>query len=349
MKVSELKKVLARVKSNGSEKLANQTVNLVDGSFVVENYNTPDVYCYTDNTIVSEELNHSVWLSDISDIVKKLPTKKEVIFKQNDENVDETISIICDKYSFTIPVVEYLPNMNRYKEYKDQNFRLHGDITQKIIDVYQKALKFTVKDDLRPIMKYVCFRGNMMAATDAHILIRQEIPGDFNFEEDVLLKQSTINKPGKLYETISWNGEPKLYKYESDKEIHYSYFSGSFPNFDAIYNPDKYDTEVEVNRLELIEALKLASGIKRTDDIIKLMFKNRELNIWRNEEKRNFKAKIMIKPNKDFELQICFNNSYLLKVLENSNGDIVKFKVSTFDRPMYINNNMLLMPKIERD
>lgn len=349
MKVSELKKVLSRVKNNGSEKPACQTVALVDSSFVVENLTTIAVYCYTDDTVVSSALNHSVWLSDINDIVKKLPSKKEVFFELNEEDVEETIKIICDKYSFTIPVEQHLPSLDRYKEYKKMDFRLHGDFTQEIVDLYQRCLKFAANDEIRLSMNYVCLRGNIMAATDAHILIREEIPGDLNFEKDVLLNQSTIDKPGKLYETISLNDdEPRIFKYESDKEIHFSGFYGSFPNFDYIYNPDTYHTEIEINRLELIETLNLASGIKRVDEFIKFIFKNNELNLLRYEGKREFKAKLIVKPNENLGLQIGFDNSYLLKVLNSSKGDIVKLKVSTFDSAVYINNNFMLMPQKEK-
>lgn len=341
MKVTELKKVLGRVKKNGKR---NTQVILYDKSFIVEN--EKKVYRYIDNEkLISEELHHSVSLKDINDVIKVLPKNSDVFFEMNDDN---SIKLKCDKYTFTIEAKVNFDFKN-YINYSNMNYRTHGMLSQEVIDLYQRCLKFTSKDEIAPLMENVCMRSKYIFASNRVGMIKESLPEEYNFEQDILLSQITIDKPCEMFENITLNNnEARVIKLVSDNEIHYTkIFGRPYPNINNTYRPEEYNKEIKVDKKELIECLRIASSIKSEVGLNILTLSSGCLNISAIQGRKSFSSDIKIENKESFRIGV--NNSHLLDILNILPQDEIIIKFNNPTKALYINNAMLMPMKIKED
>ena len=213
-----------------------------------------------------------------------------------------------------------------------------------------KSVFFAASDsDIKPEITSIFFRSASdktlkIAATDSFRLAEKSFEGDFKKTDSFLFPRKSASDFMKIIE--NFEGEVEL----SFDEHHlfashpsFSYFTriveGNFPDYDQIM-PSAFSTEVTLNKKELVENLKLAgvfSGrLKETklkayagDNILEIITTDSELG----EHNSQLTAQITGE-----NLEISFNQKYLLEGLEPINSDSVILRFSGASRPLLIQN-----------
>ena len=213
-----------------------------------------------------------------------------------------------------------------------------------------KSVFFAAADsDIKPEITSIFFRSAAdktfkFVATDSFRLAEKSFEGDFKKTDSFLFPRKSVADFMRVIE--SFDGEVDL----SFDQHHlfashpsFSYFTrlieGNFPDYDQII-PSAFSTEVTLNKKELVENLKLAgvfSGrLKETklraysgDNILEIITTDSELG----EHNSQIPAQVTGE-----NLEISFNQKYLLDGLDPISSDSVILRFSGPNRPLLIQN-----------
>ncbi|MBE8189773.1 MAG: DNA polymerase III subunit beta, partial [Candidatus Thioglobus sp.] len=173
-----------------------------------------------------------------------------------------------------------------------------------------------------------------VVATDGHRLSIGEIK-----QKNKLSKKKTIILPRKaVLELIKLLNKSQHKEVEMHLADNYFYLNddnttiisrlidGNFPNYTQVI-PKNHDNTILINRLDFLNSLEQASiFVEERTKGVKLLFKNKQLDIFSHSERGQAKTQISIK-NFDKEIEIAFNIHYLISILEKLTTDEISMVV----------------------
>jgi len=282
-----------------------------------------------------------------SDYVNLLPDSKVEFIEK-----DKDISIRCEGYKTKI------------KGESSKEFPLIPVINRDVfceinIFDFKKAISsvsFAVANsDNRLELSGVYFRFSekelIIVATDSYRLAEKKIAFKNNniTEAEIIIPSKTINEVLRIISSITSDSKKidsdLLRIYISDNQVLFSFASveiisrvinGQYPDYKQII-PDKYKTEVEINRNELIRAVK-ASAVFSKNGVydISLVFKKNLLNIY-SASNQSGESSIDIKCNLNGDdNDISINYRYLIDGLNVLDAEMVVLKVINNNTPCQI-------------
>jgi len=294
---------------------------------------------------VVEEGSVTVPYSTISSLVSNLTSERINLSKTETNGLD----IQTDNYQATIQGIDEkeFPIIPKIKKDKD-----YLEIGQDVLKIaITKVVVAGEASDLRPEIAGVLFKSDhgtlKLVATDSFRLAEATISDDSlknNFKEGIL---TTI--PLKTtQDLVKILGEEKVVKiyiennqvlFESDSiSIISRIIDGKFPDYSAIV-PDSIDTEIVVNRDELISSLKLASSFTSRTNDIKLSTKDKKIvEIYSSDDSVGKNKYLLPAKINGPETEATFNWKYLIDGVRVGSTKDVQLGLSGSDKPAVIKN-----------
>ncbi len=293
---------------------------------------------------VEKEGEFTVDSKIIHDYINLLPGEKVMLKRSENE-----LLIECDNYKTKIKG-ESAKEFPLIPIIKKDKFVLID------INLFKKSLIKVVfaaaAGDNRPELSGILFNflddKLILAATDSYRLAEEKIvikKNNLN-NKKIIVPVKTIQELLRVLNNLQ-NNEEEIKICLSENQILFDLNSiniisrlinGNYPDYEEII-PKKYKTEVEINKEELIRAVKAASLFTKTgiNDLI-LLFKDNKVSVSSSsgqsgETNINLKAKIQGENNK-----IIINYRYLLDGLNNLDGDYIIINLLDEQTPCLLKN-----------
>jgi DNA polymerase III subunit beta len=221
------------------------------------------------------------------------------------------------------------------------------------------AVKFTGKDDLRPVMQNVFLDTTHIVATNAHQLYFNPVKDKIH--ETSLLPKKVVElirffDPSSIKITRINNGTyDRFYVVCFDNiEITYRSTNDKYPNYKAVI-PTENPITLSVNKRAFKDVLENAMKfVNKTTNEIRFYLNPNELEVKSEniDANKSFSEKM---ENDMFEIKfpegtinflMTFNGKLLLEIIAATREDIISIALSTPNRAGIINNKLLLMPVI---
>lgn len=282
---------------------------------------------YKSRSKVEKEGEFTVDSKIIHDYINLIPGEKVLLKKTENELLVESDNYKTKIKGESAKDFPLIPNI------KKENYCLLD------LNIFKKALTKVVFaasiGDNRPELSGLLFNFNnknlIITATDSYRLAEQKINIKKSSldEKKIIIPVKTIQELLRVLSNIH-SSENEIKIYLSENQILFDFDSiniisrlinGNYPDYEEII-PKKYNTEAQVNRNELIRAVKAASLFTKTgiNDLV-LDFKDDIISISSSsgqsgETNINLKTQINGKEN-----NIIINYRYLLDGLNNIEGD----------------------------
>lgn len=285
----------------------------------------------------------TVPLSVFSSISKNLTVDKITL-----EEVDGNLSITTDNYEAVVqghdakefPIIPSLTTKDFFVKIDVKNF----------LDIFERVFIATQYSEIRPQISGVFLRFSqdhlIVAATDSFRLAERVISSNLatsSFEEssliipfktaEELLKIMKVEKGDILIK----NEEGQIEFVMEKTNIISRVVDGVFPEYKALI-PQKTESEILVDRVEFIQALKLVSSFSgKTNDVIITVGENKKyLELISSDAtlgKNCYKIPIKLKGE---QLSIVFNWKFLLDGLKIYSSKEIIIGINSPDRPAII-------------
>ena len=294
---------------------------------------------------VEKEGEYTVESKIINDYINLLPGEKVSIEKK-----DENLSIKCDNYKTKIKG-ETTKDFPLIPLIKEDKYCLLDISTFK--DILTKVSFSAAVGDNRPELSGVLFDFNdnnlTLAATDSYRLAEKTIEVKKNNLKDkkVIVPIKTIQELLRILNTFVNNEKEDIKICLSENQILFDFDSvnivsrlinGNYPDYKQII-PNKYSTEVELNKEELIRAIKASSLFTKTgiNDVM-IVVDDKQVIISSSsgqsgETNINLPANITGEKN-----DITVNYRYLLDGLNNLSSENVIVKLIDPQTPCLLKN-----------
>lgn len=292
------------------------------------------------NTNIIEEGSIVISSRIFGEIIRKLPDEN-INIHTDEENI---LYINCQNSKFTIqghsalefPEIEEIENS---KSYIVNSLILKNMIRQTIFAVSL--------DDARPILTgtLVEIKDNniTMVSVDGYRLSLKNAVIESDGHGSAVIPGKTLNEVYKILSYI--DDEENIEIYITEKHILFNIdnikitsrlLDGEFIKYDQII-PNEFNTNVKVNTYDLLNSIERASLLSNEskNNIIKLVFKNNNLNISTNVEIGSVDENIDIEL-EGKELEIGFNPKFLIDVLKIIDSDEIIMKLTTSVSPCII-------------
>lgn len=197
---------------------------------------------------------------------------------------------------------------------------------------------FVGNDDLRPALSGVFCSDGRLVATNAHYLRWVEIEG---VKGDIIIPPSLFKIPLGMYQVYK---SGKWVSFISDSiEYTMRLIDEKFPDYKVVI-PETNPVQFRVGRQELIKQVNNALiCANSTSNLIVLNIKEGSIKAKDLDLSKEYKGAFSKhETNGDFE--IGFNGKFLLTVLNNEDGNDVRFAMSEPNRAAIIDDRNLLMP-----
>jgi len=305
-----------------------------------------------------------------NDQVEIKSADKRFILTYRDRGID--IPINFNYSTIAIPIREEIEN--NHLEFK----------AREIVDIFSKLKRLMSNDPDRPILNSICLKIKkdhlLFVACDGKRVgeIYMDKSNDYNEADEIVINKDVVNLLLKEIDTKK-NRIVKLFytKYEFtdffiDDDIIISIKSCLFkyPNYEKAINiePDEAVKEVEFNKLDLLEAMKICT---LTKDLNKMsvrmkLSKNSNLALFNSslkyllktylnyfsEAEITAKVELPVYDNKIGDYNAYFCPTYMIDILYALEGNIVKIAIIEKEKsksPLFITeprskNRFLLMP-----
>ena len=305
-----------------------------------------------------------------NDQVEIKSADKRFILTYRDRGID--IPINFNYSTIAIPIREEIEN--NHLEFK----------AREIVDIFSKLKRLMSNDPDRPILNSICLKIKkdhlLFVACDGKRAgeIYMDKSNDYNEADEIVINKDVVNLLLKEIDTTK-NRIVKLFytKYEFtdffiDDDIIISIKSCLFkyPNYEKAINiePDEAVKEVEFNKLDLLEAMKICT---LTKDLNKMsvrmkLSKNSNLALFNSslkyllktylnyfsEAEITAKVELPVYDNKIGDYNAYFCPTYMIDILYALEGNIVKIAIIEKEKsksPLFITeprskNRFLLMP-----
>ncbi len=294
---------------------------------------------------VEKEGEFTVESKIIHDYINLLPGEKIKIEKKNEELLVE-----CDNYKTKIKgqSAKEFPLIPLVKKDKYCFLDLNN-----LKEALSKVVFSASIGDNRPELSGVLFYFNKnnltLAATDSYRLAEKiiEVKKNNFIDKKIIVPIKTVQELLRILNNLHYsdkniNSVNEIKIYLSDNQILFSIDSinlisrlinGNYPDYKQII-PDQYTTEIEIDKDDLIRAVKASSLFTKTgiNDIV-LVFSNNQVSIsscsgQSGESNINLPAEIQGKDN-----EITVNYRYLLDGLNNLSGKSIIFNLIDSQTP----------------
>lgn len=258
---------------------------------------------------------------------------------------DGKIEIVSDKAKFKFSCKS---KMDRLVP-GGSNWGRVGLITHEMIGFIKKAVNFTAKDELRPIMNHVLVDDKCVVASDSHKMYRKEIKGDRDVVEDMkfMINKTVIAAMGNEEYNMLTDGDYMMAS--GDTEDFIWKVEGNYPNYNAVW-PTNYESSFEVIRKKLQESLQYAllqcnkaSGMVRfykSDH--NLVIKSEDIDF-----DKSFESNLSCK-NIGNDVSIGIKGEFILYSIDlhksESSWSRVKIEHSDNTKCVIVNDTVLIMP-----
>lgn len=270
------------------------------------------------------------------DIVKELPegTVEISVTKNN------TVNIKAGKSSFKIMGLD----KEEYPKLPEFSFEDAIEMEQAAIKESLSLTSFAISHDetryvLNGVLLSIQGKQSRFVATDGRRLAfyKKEIKQTNQKNMEVIIPAKTVHELLKL---LGWEGmvkiihtQNKVIFYFEDTYLTSSLIEGSFPNYDQVI-PKEEKTQVQVNREELLQAVRRASLLTSPEapalkfDFIKNKIIVSAKTPSMGEAKEDLSAEV-----KGEEITIGFNPGYFLDVLKNLSDEKINISLTSPDKP----------------
>lgn len=267
-----------------------------------------------------EEVSFTVNAKNLIDIIKKLPEKTLIEFIIEHPKVFiKTNNDLFELNSFNHQDFPTLPAIDN-----------NEIITIKCIDLKNLIEKTSFSmgnQDIRAYLNGLYFELNkdsiIVVATDGHRLSTGKIKqkNKLSNKKTIILPKVAVSELAKLLKNTKQNSiniqlsDNYFYVITDSISIVSRLIDGNFPNYKQVI-PDNHENIIIINRQDFLNGLQQASiFIEERTKGVKLIFKDKKLNILSHSEKGQAKIQIDTK-NFDQEIEIGFNIHYLISILE---------------------------------
>lgn len=279
-----------------------------------------------------------------SDYVNLLPEDKVEFIEK-----DKDISIKCGNYKTKIKGEEA-------KEFPLIPVIDKNDFCKLNIFDFKKALSSVVfavaSGDNRLELSGIYFKFNnnelVLAATDSYRLAEKKIKLKTSTikEKEIIVPSKTINELLRIISSLSSDSKTLesdiIEIYISENQVLFSFsavelisrvINGQYPDYKQII-PEKYKTEIEVNKNDLIRAVK-ASAVFSKNGIydISLVFRKKTLNVYSSSSQSGESSVDIACDFSGEENDIMINYRYLLDGLNVLNSELVTLRVINSNTP----------------
>ena len=254
------------------------------------------------------------------------------------DKIDKKIKIKGKNKQVTINVQEEtFPNIPEYQ--KNQHIRLDKKLFyNNIINTIFAVATSDIKIELSGVLFDVKKDSVNFVSTDGSRLAKNGIKQNNNFEIKKIIPVKVLNELIRIIPLLDiefidiYFSEGKIIFEIDNLKIISRVIEGNYPDYEMLI-PDNFDFNVEVNKKELLQALKLSTifsdnGLK---DVV-LYFKENELEVFSNSGKRGESCSKINIENKN-EKEIKFNHDFLLQAINNVKDSLIFF----------IRDNMILL------
>ncbi len=292
---------------------------------------------------IVEEGSITVPLKEFSDILKTLPSDKEVKLETDENN---KLHIKCGKVKFWVigtakseyPIVPEIE--------KNNTFSVN---TLQLKDMIEKTIFSSSTQETRYVLNGLLWVNGAdkfeLVATDGRRLALATVPsieGAKDFKIIVpskllneIIKLLSLNKPekdDKIEFNVSSNQISFIFK---DTIIISRLIEGNFPNYEQVI-PTKKTLEFKVNREELLSSTRRAALCAGDfGNSVKYSLSDGHLDITSSSSKMDFSDQLKVEY-KGEEFSTSFNPQYVTDVLKNVGAPTVIFSFARADQPVLV-------------
>jgi len=273
----------------------------------------------------------------IGEVVKNLPDSTIEMFLDEPNGL---VRISCQESNFNIKILppEDFPKFPELKI--EQSCIINAE---ELIDIVKQVVKATSTDETRPILTGVLLSVNKnkikMVATDSYRLAIKEVDLKKGIKDKikVIVPSKTLVELMKIIpkesKDVSMCFTENQLIFKTGKTILISrLIEGQYPNYQQLL-PDSYEIKIEVNKEELIAAVRRASLFTQDNSPIKIKIRDEmmELNAAAIDVGEAVE-RVKIKGGKE-DIEIAFNSQYLLEGLMSMDEENVIFEIIDTVRP----------------
>lgn len=280
----------------------------------------------------------------ISDFVNNLPNKKVEI-----KSRDKQLELRCEKYKGILKGIsaDEFPIIPKISG--EPMLKIKGSVLR---NSFSQVVEMPAVSESRPEISGICFNFEKnlikLAATDSFRLAEKKIEADLELKNNplknnyIIIPQRTIQEIIRILSEnevdvkLILSNNQVLFDLEHSQVIS-RIIEGQYPNYQQII-PKDFQTQVIVNRKELINNIRIASLfsskindvevlIEPKKSIIEISAKNADIG----ENRSKIEAKIEGKP-----VKIIFNHRYLMDGLNNILSDKVVVGLNSGSAPAVI-------------
>lgn len=247
-------------------------------------------------------------------------------------------NLICDYNNgkFELPILDH----NEYPKFEDVDT---APVTISNINL-SRLIQYSADDELRPVINGIFFdlENGFYCASDGHTLMR--VATEVQPISFICTKQAV-----RLIENLSefeLRLGTRVVQFNHDNiEVKARIIEGRYPNYNSVI-PSNQPISVEVDRLNLINALKRVSVLGSISGLVRFEFKENKLKLHTQDIDYRTSAKEEL-PCNGGDITIGFKADFLIRLLNSLTKDMVTMKMSDAGRALVIeedNTVVLLMP-----
>lgn len=291
-----------------------------------------------------EETGSIILPSSTIKLIKKI--KDNYITIENDK-------ITTDKKNlkFTHFDTESYPEQKSYAPTSDIELFITTDKELKRLLEVKYAMG---KDEVRPTLNAICFKGSDVVAVDGFKLSKRVGDYENSITDELILNSNTVNILDKLtkgktdykVDVLAYKGDSAVCKFMTFKfdnvEVTGRLLDGSYIKYNSII-PEEYNLKSIVDASELLEELDFAKNIE-TDkiNIIELNIQDNNMTIKCNGLSDTVTSKINTInefKNNDKNFDIAFNINYISDALKIYKGDKIGLHFGIMVSPCIVTND----------
>ncbi len=203
---------------------------------------TPTSMTYTNlDETLTWKYSHVLFEDGIDNICIPLKLVKDIVSRTKEDIIKISVSndhVTLGKHNIPFESGLKYPIIERYvSAYIDK-----VELTELTRSSVKKAMAFAAKDLLRPVINGVYLDGEVVVATDAHLLYKDVVSAERIADERSIILPTSACAMIDMFETLSVSGEkygdsviPKLISLDSE-EYHYQVraIDGVYPNYNAV-------------------------------------------------------------------------------------------------------------------
>lgn len=286
---------------------------------------------YSYKNDIFEGISGCVDFKTLHKIISKL---KNVDFELKANEIQLTIETSKGKFNLELTQLDntvFMPECNEKI----------GQLTNEHLPLIKKALNYTSKYELRPVLSRVLLEPNKIVATDAHrlcfygceniandnVLIRKKVANTIDFECEILAN-------GSLKNTSFTNGIETITQRTPEE---------TFPSWRSVV-PEISTNILKCESKDMLEKLELAKiAGNDVSQLIELRL-CQESKIVSSDIDINTSFIADINEYKGEEMAIGFKNDLLQSIIKTEKTEYIEMSFSDPSRAALINGNVILMP-----